>query len=261
MTTQAADGFPPRASSTCSGRVEGRAVQRSLDIYETSSPSYILMAGAARCMDWMEQNAEAAFGAYRGRWNRFCRQAEEWEVLSLWQHDQKEPSKLVIESAGMEGSELAALLRERYRVQMEMECPGYVLAMTSVCDTEEGWSRLSAALSEIDKVLAAGGRGSGARPGVGGRNRPWRREPAAVRMSLHEAADCPSRRVRAAESAGEISAEFAFLYPPGIPFLAPGEEITEGVLEQIRDAKRRHLKLMGLEDGTGEYIRVCGKRS
>ncbi len=245
----------------CSGRVEGRAVQRSLDIYETSSPSYILMAGAAQCMDWMEQNAEIAFGAYQDRWNRFCRQAGEWEVLSLWQHDQKEPSKLVIESAGMEGSELAALLRERYRVQMEMECPGYVLAMTSVCDTEEGWSRLSAALSEIDKVLAAGGRGSGARPGVGGRNRPWRREPAAVRMSLYEAADCPSRRVRAAESAGEISAEFAFLYPPGIPFLAPGEEITEGVLEQIRDAKRRHLKLMGLEDGTGEYIRVCGKRS
>ena len=120
--------------------------------------------------------------------------------------------------------------------------------MTSVCDTEEGWSRLSAALSEIDKVLAAGGRGSGARPGVGGRNRPWRREPAAVRMSLHEAADCPSRRVRAAESAGEISAEFAFLYPPGIPFLAPGEEITEEILEYIVYAREKGCSMTGPED-------------
>lgn len=242
----------------CSHRAEERAVRRFLDIYETSSPSYILMAGAVRCMDWMMKNAKNAFCAYRDSWNRFHRQAAQWKVLSLWEHERKEPSKLVIGSGSMEGSELAALLRRRYQLQMEMASTGYVLAMTSVCDTEEGWSRFSAALSEIDQELAAGGSESGVRTGRGGWNR---REPAVARMSMYEALNCSGRRVRTAESTGEISAEFAFLYPPGIPFLVPGEEITEGVLVQIRDAKQGHLKLMGMEDGTGEYIRVCGKRS
>ena len=56
---------------------------------------------------------------------------------------------------------------------------------------------------------------------------------------------------------GLISSEYAFIYPPGIPFLAPGEEITEEVLAEIRKAKKYGLDLLGLEDKEGNWIRVC----
>ena len=58
------------------------------------------------------------------------------------------------------------------------------------------------------------------------------------------------------ESSGRISAEYAFVYPPGIPFLVPGEEIDCNVLRQIRQAKENRLSLLGLADESGKKIRV-----
>ena len=60
-----------------------------------------------------------------------------------------------------------------------------------------------------------------------------------------------------ADSLGKTAAEYAFIYPPGVPFLVPGEEITSEVLEQIRQAQEGSLNLMGLKDETGRWIRIC----
>ena len=57
-------------------------------------------------------------------------------------------SKILISGAGagIQGPALHRILREKYRLEMEMEAPGYVLALTSVMDTEEGFGRLTKAL-------------------------------------------------------------------------------------------------------------------
>lgn len=239
----------------CSDRVDPERIRRYLDIYETSSPSYVLMASVAQCMDWMEKNSGKEFLLFQEYTKKFCQQAEEWKCLSLWEHWEKEPSKLVIRSGPLTGCELSGILREKYHIQLEMEAADYVLAMTSLCDTEKGWQRLAAALAEIDQTLqqrdealqetkrivppfAAGGSGK-------------------RRKSLYKALNDPCRSVRLEDSIGETSAEYAFVYPPGVPFLVPGEEITAEVLEQIWQAKERHLNLMGLQDETGRYIRIC----
>lgn len=245
----------------CSDRVSPALIQRYLDIYESSSPSYVLMSGAALCMDWMEQNAEAAFLSYRDNWYQFCQQAEKWNVLSLWEYPAKEPSKLVIRSGLLTGYELAQVLRERYHIQVEMESADYILAMTSICDTDEGWMRLTASLAELDAELA-----SVADPGekshdTDSPNRQNKGSQARIHKSLYEAMNCPYDRVRLENSVGRTAAEYAFVYPPGIPFLVPGEEITEEVLGQIQRTKEKRLNLMGLEDESGNYIRVCGQRS
>ena len=39
---------------------------------------------------------------------------------------------------------------ERYRIELEMEAGGYGLALTSLCDTKEGFEQLFRALKEID---------------------------------------------------------------------------------------------------------------
>ena len=45
----------------CSDRVAAEKIRRYLDIYETSSPSYVLMASVAQCMDWLEQEGSRLF--------------------------------------------------------------------------------------------------------------------------------------------------------------------------------------------------------
>ena len=49
-------------------------------------------------------------------------------------------------------------------------------------------------------------------------------------------------------SAGSVSREFIYLYPPGIPVLAAGEEITEDVLEREAWYEAMGLSVQGLED-------------
>ena len=59
-----------------------------------------------------------------------------------------------------------------------------------------------------------------------------------------------------AESSGRISGEFVMSYPPGIPILAPGEEITPEIIEYINYAKEKGCFLTGTQDLKVETIRV-----
>ena len=65
-------------------------------------------------------------------------------------------SKIVISTAGadIDGPRLHELLRKRYHLEMEMEAEQYILALTSVADSREGFQRLTKALLEIDRELA-----------------------------------------------------------------------------------------------------------
>ena len=57
-------------------------------------------------------------------------------------------------------------------------------------------------------------------------------------------------------SAGCICSEFVMCYPPGIPILAPGEKITEDILEYIKYAKEKGCSMTGPEDPEIEYINI-----
>ena len=62
------------------------------------------------------------------------------------------------------------------------------------------------------------------------------------------------QRVRWEESSGYISAEYAYLYPPGIPLIVPGEEISEEALALLVWYDRQDFAVEGLkEEG---YIEV-----
>ncbi len=58
------------------------------------------------------------------------------------------------------------------------------------------------------------------------------------------------------ESVGRIVGEFAYLYPPGIPLIVPGEQITGQFIRNMRIYMEEGLYLQGLEDYTNETIRV-----
>ena len=64
-----------------------------------------------------------------------------------------DPGKIVIltEKTPLSGTELAAVLRDRYCIELEMSRPKYAVAMTSICDRPDGFARLAAALREIDR--------------------------------------------------------------------------------------------------------------
>ena len=59
-----------------------------------------------------------------------------------------------------------------------------------------------------------------------------------------------------ASSAGRVCSEFVMCYPPGIPLLAPGERITDEILEHIQYAKNKGCSMTGPEDPDLKHLNV-----
>ncbi len=242
-----------------SERVDLRKIYQYLSIYQSSSPSYILMAGVGSCLKWLAEEAKAAFEAFekqllfwRKRYEEILKGQNSIQLVSgkndgIYDFD---VSKLIFFTgqAFCSGETLYQIFLEDYHLQMEMAAPSYVLALSSVFDREEGFWRLGEALKEIQ----SGGKGriteEKRQPEETGMKGLWeeKRRPKAV-MTLGEAADQPGELVLLQESLGRISGSSLYLYPPGIPFLLPGEEITQEILTYINVMKKRGLKIQGLE--------------
>ena len=58
------------------------------------------------------------------------------------------------------------------------------------------------------------------------------------------------------EAEGRVSTEFAYLYPPGIPCIVPGEMVTKELIEKVESWKMQGLEVQGLIDYHAQKIRV-----
>ena len=58
------------------------------------------------------------------------------------------------------------------------------------------------------------------------------------------------------ETAGRVCSEFVMCYPPGIPILAPGERITDKILDYIVYAREKGCSMTGPEDEKIEALNV-----
>lgn len=259
----------------CSDRVAEPLIDRYLDIYETSSPSYVLMSGIAQCMDFMKMNAGEAMAAYQKNLQWFETQAEDWKVLKLWSYPSKEPSKLVIRTgeSGLSGPELADILRRQYKIEVEMEASDYILAMTSLADGRENFERLASAVSEIDRDLVGENdmeKSTGTAQVEGGTfekkknvGKSGKTESVPdfltplVRLDAYEAMNRQTEDLFYRSCAGRIAASYVMVYPPGIPFVVPGEEITGDIIDRIEAAKKKKLRLLGLCGSGEDNLQVC----
>ncbi len=67
-------------------------------------------------------------------------------------------------------------------------------------------------------------------------------------------------RVPIPESTGKISGESVVPYPPGIPVLVPGEEITPEIVEYLTAVRRTGVEIHGCEDRSISTLKVVDER-
>ncbi len=198
------------------------AVRKYLHMLQSSSPSYVLLASIDTCMEFLEREGAVAFEDYVSRLNHIRNGLKALKHLKVEETECYDKSKLVISvrNADITSKELADTLREKYHLQAEMTAGHYVLLMTSVGDTEEGFKRLVRALKEIDN---------------------------SVKSCEKEQVVLPLPKAKKGERF--ISDKYCYLYPPGIPIVTPGEEITEEVQAYIRMHKNLGFSIVGMEEG------------
>ena len=251
----------------CSERVSGKAIQKFMGIYQSSSPSYLLMASIDWCIGFLATEAEKFYQSYIPKLMKMRENLEKLqnfylvgkEITGRNQVYDFDLSKILIcikSGIMMSGHELSSILREYDHLEMEMEAENYILGISSVFDAEEGMGRLSDAMGRIDLLLEKKkGRDSRETIVIKEKNDFHR---AVQKLKISEAMDSTLREVPLFQSQGEISGEFVYLYPPGIPLIAPGEVITEEILESLKKYKKQGLKVQGMDDFTGRMIKIVG---
>ena len=150
---------------------------------------------------------------------------------------------------GLAGIEVYDLLRDEYDIQIEFGDIGNILAIISVGDNMFVMERLISAMAEIKRIYQKDKAGMYDHEYM---------NPEAV-MTPQEAFYAAKRAMPIEQSAGQICSEFVMCYPPGIPILAPGERITQEILDYIAYAKEKGCFLTGTEDIHIENINVVGE--
>lgn len=239
------------------GRLVDRGkVRRYLGIYQTSSPSYVLMSGISQCMHIMEQKGHELSALLYENLNDFYEIDRKLKKIHIVTNKIKEYnsvydfdiSKLVISTkdTNITGKELKEKLNRIYHLELEMSSLTYVLAMTSVGDTREGFERLKAALLKLDGEVEEK------------ETITLRQEKISEKTvySIAQAEELPQEAIPMELCCNHISGEFVYMYPPGIPMLCPGELITKEIYLQLMEYRRAGIILQGLEDERSEKVKV-----
>ena len=238
-----------------------RRIKKYLDMLQSSSPSYIFMASLDACVDFLDGKCEEAFELYVERLQKFREELKPLQHLQILRTEHYDISKVVISTANanITSPELADRLRKEYHLEMEMCGADYVTAIAAIGDSKKGLKRLKKALLEIDKELEKNGNICNDDPD----ENVYSRHAKQV-MPVFKAMDGEKEAVPLKESCGRICGEFAYIYPPGIPLLAPGEQITEEILKTLQDYIEKDLPVQGLEDTdlvTIQVMALSGGRS
>ena len=152
-----------------------------------------------------------------------------------------------VRGLGITGVQAESILRHTYKIQCELSDAYNLLFIISYADTEaqvkilvEALQGLAAQFADADELTL-----------------PVEIPPVpAVGIRPREAFFGGRETVDFEEAAGLIAAEQIMFYPPGIPILAPGDEIEPEALYYIRTMQRLGLKVVGPADSTLQTIQV-----
>ena len=222
-------------------------LEESIRIFQSSSPSYILMSGVDRGLEFLERDGEEAAKKLNDLLLSFRRKCESLKNLKIVKYDNLENSKIVILSLieGFTGQMILETLREKYHLELEMAVGQYALAMTTVMDKENCLERLYTSLNEIDNDLEGQRRlAFSDRKELGLKVRPDKK------MEISEAKESEFELVSLDKAAGRISYNEVCVYPPGVADLLPGEQISEDMIEYINRNIEDGHEVEGVFDGS-----------
>lgn len=241
------------------GIIDPFTVKKNLNLMQTTSGSYLLMASLDVARKQLAVNGQelltnvlALSRDARDRINQieglYAFGTELIGDPGVYAFDE---SKLGVNvrKLGLTGFEVYDILRDEYNIQAELADYYNIMAIISLGDTKEALDALVDALADIamkhrrdDEIKMVNNI----------LNNPD------VIISPRDAYYSNKRVVKLEEAEGEISGESIMAYPPGIPVVTPGERITKEMIAHIQMLKEEETLVQGTEDPYVEYVRVLG---
>ncbi len=224
------------------GRVAIYNLEKYLAIYQSSSPSYVLMTSIVEGVAYMDRN--------RVKLNTLGEELEA-EVFTRnkdnsymhWlmgaNHDifrltgiLRRPNK-DLNMDNLTGWEIDSALRETKSIQVEMSGMNHILGIVTIADDMEGIKMFMNAVEEVTENLVRKNEETNKGEKIEIKDiyfhKPTRE------LSIFEAEEGNKSSIDIEEAKGMIAGEFIVPYPPGIPLLVPGEKIEDVHIDLIRN--------------------------
>lgn len=244
-----------------SDRIDVDRLKLMLSLYQTTSPSYLIMASLDAARAYMESEGKYKLESLINNiqhWTSYLNSLD--NVLIVNKDILKEENvydfdltKLIIGINKIRGTVLERILRENYSIQLEMSDYYYGLAITTALDEKKDIEKLAYSIENISKL------------------KDYQEEMANIEiiypqphiaMPIYEAFYSNSKLVDIKSSVKMVSADFIVPYPPGVPLLNPGEIITSEIVEYIYFLLKNNVQILGLKDYNynNKYIRVIDSK-
>lgn len=243
------------STGTNSPVVNSLGIEFMLRLFQSTSPSYVLMASIDAARNIMETRGKVLLDNLVNNIESFSnklRGLESYKILGkeyIGKASIKDVdiTKIVINaSSSINGRELEIRLRNEYNIQVEMSDMNNIVLIGSVGDAYEAFEKLFTALYNIDK--------EGYKCKIG--NLLFKPAKYKTCLGMRDAYYSEKKTVKLKASKGFISGEMVVPYPPGIPILLPGEMITQEIIDYIELVKAHGIQLNGINDLSGENILV-----
>jgi len=206
--------------NVCSRRVDENLVNHALSVFETSSPSYILLASIDECLRYIKYN-RSDFEKSKLLLKQFYKDTKALQNLKVFHYD--DLCKIII--ASNDGSHLAKMLRKE-KIEIEMASSDYVVLIATVSDTKKSLNILKKALFKIDKNFPPFKKGCLSYPKICDKV-----------LSATDAQKEKGEFLDFTECENRISLEYIWAYPPGIPVVVPGEKISRDLINYLSTRK------------------------
>ena len=239
-------------------------IKRFLALYQSSSPSYVLMSSIDLCVKEMVDKAEC-FARKLVEYNDYLRnELKDCRYLQIPGREHiQDPAKVpvFVRSCAMTGQQLYDILREEYSLMAEMAGEDYILAIITGWDTKEGIERFAKALKDIDKrcdgsapIYKTEGKDLSAAEDNSGNFSKAEKKTSELynipktALPLWKAWDGNTEIVPLSKASGRIAGDFVNLYPPGIPLIVPGEVVDDSLADKIKSLIEQGLCVQGITD-------------
>ncbi len=239
-----------------SDKIDPNYVRTIINLTQTTSASYLLLssldisrrnlalrgkesfAKVVRMAEYAREEINSIGGFYAyGR--------DLIDGVSVYDYD---VTKLCVytQDIGLAGIEVYDLLRDEYDIQIEFGDIGNIMAYISIGDRMQDIERLVGALEDIKRLHAKQS---------GGQNFTDFVIPEVI-YSPQKPFYAEKETLPIEHTAGRVSAEFVMCYPPGIPILAPGELVSQKIIDHILFAREKGCSLQGAKDPMVNYLQV-----
>lgn len=215
----------------CSPRFTKSYAQKNLKLFQSTSPSYVLMRSLDIAMDIYITQGKELMEKLLSYCHEFKIDLEEkTDFRVIYQEGKQDKTRLLLRhTSSVDYAHIDEDLR-RMGIQTEFQSQQGLLIMPSIMNTKEDFQKLLEALERVD-----------IRKKERITFKVFRPEKA---MEIRQAFLRPSQLSSYREALGKVVSEYVIPYPPGSPILVPGEIMNEELVDYLEDFRGN---IVGLE--------------